>query len=616
MRKYYEIFFQNSEVSSEEWALFFKKMKHYQKSYSFWKLYLVFEKNYFRFYIETNYFLPCFFQGFAKFFFQECHWSKPFVFKTGPTLFQKNNSFLEFYESSLYKKKRNIFLLEFSFSLIKDCFSKKRAFCYFKKSGNVYKSPFYVFQLPLFLSFQKGLAKFLNKKIPKYLNIQKQIPIFQNYQDSAFLKINTFPYMQKDLYISLKQYDFAKHSLLLGSSGCGKSKLLCSLIQTIYQDEFLKEKYRIVVLDPHADLKNDIGGLLDSLVIDFKRSFSSIQLFSTSSSDILAQMELYLSLFRVMLESQYNPKLERVLRFSLQLLLQTQKFTFENLRLLLLDTSFREKLLRNSADISARISSFFLQDYYDLKTKYYNETIAPILAFLDEMQSIPVFANDNEGFSLDDLIQNHFLTLISLNRNEFGDHIMKVIAGFLMCQMMEFIEKRNHDFSIIFIVDEVSVIENPILTRMLSETRKFGLSLFLVSQYFNQISKNLQDSILANVINYYVFRISYFDASLLVDSLKLDLVGGSTLEDKIQFLTGLGHRELVVRFEKEGKLMNTMKVKTMDVTKFPLVEREVLKDEKIDHEKKPSISFVMDNSVSLRRVLEENSTSHRKVRNL
>ena len=94
------------------------------------------------------------------------------------------------------------------------------------------------------------------------------------------------------------------------------------------------------------------------------------------------------------------------------------------------------------------------------------------------------------------------------------------------------------------------------------------------------------------------------------------MVGGSTLEDKIQFLTGLGHRELVVRFEKEGKLMNTMKVKTMDVTKFPLVEREVLKDEKIDHEKKPSISFVMDNSVSLRRVLEENSTSHRKVRNL
>ena len=65
---------------------------------------------------------------------------------------------------------------------------------------------------------------------------------------------------------------------------------------------------------------------------------------------------------------------------------------------------------------------------------------------------------------------------------------------------------------IIFVVDEVAVVENPILRRFLSEARKYNVSLVLAQQYFSQISDELQKSIFANVLNYYIFRVSISDA--------------------------------------------------------------------------------------------------------
>ncbi len=53
---------------------------------------------------------------------------------------------------------------------------------------------------------------------------------------------------------------------------------------------------------------------------------------------------------------------------------------------------------------------------------------------------------------------------------------------------------------ILFIVDEVPVIENPILTRFLAESRKYHLSCILSGQYFSQISESLKRAIFARML--------------------------------------------------------------------------------------------------------------------
>ena len=68
-----------------------------------------------------------------------------------------------------------------------------------------------------------------------------------------------------------------------------------------------------------------------------------------------------------------------------------------------------------------------------------------------------------------------------------------------MQQLLTIIQKQEISEHIIFIIDEVAVIENPILSRYLSEARKYNLSLILASQYFSQISNELKNSIFANI---------------------------------------------------------------------------------------------------------------------
>ena len=163
------------------------------------------------------------------------------------------------------------------------------------------------------------------------------------------------------------------------------------------------------MIDPHASMVKELGGLPNTCVINFLDKDSSIDLFSDNIEDIIAQVELYLSLFQMIIGDAYNSKLERVLRFSFQLLFGVQKFSFQNLRNLLMDANFRIEFINFArGNVSQRVIEFFMQDFYDIKTKFYGEIIAPIISFLDEMQSLPVFQNDLTGFTFESLIEENF----------------------------------------------------------------------------------------------------------------------------------------------------------------------------------------------------------------
>ena len=118
--------------------------------------------------------------------------------------------------------------------------------------------------------------------------------------------------------------------------GTGKSKLISSIIKKISQNNYNKLKYKVVVIDPHAAMEEDIGGLENTDVIDFKTDESSINLFANSSKDILSSTESIISIFKNIISDKYNSKLERVLRYSIHLLLENEEFNLVNLRKLLI----------------------------------------------------------------------------------------------------------------------------------------------------------------------------------------------------------------------------------------------------------------------------------------
>ena len=168
---------------------------------------------------------------------------------------------------------------------------------------------------------------------------------------------------------------------------------------------------------------------------------------------------------------------------------------------------------------------------------------------------------------------------------------------------------------IIFVVDEVSVIENSILARFLSEARKYNLSLILAGQYFSQISEQLRNAIFANIVNYYIFRISQMDANILVDNFDMKIPLEDTKDRKIKLLTELNNRECIVRIDADGILLPAFKGSTLDYQSIPRIKvnnsNAIINNECLP---KFETKFQIDNTINLKDILLTTSSSRKDVK--
>ena len=610
-----EIYLTKKEISKNDWAELIKSISHYNGIFQTWKLIITNDKNLIRYFVQSKCSLPATLNNLNSFLLKKSEINDINYQKRKFYLTRFYDSLIDIINNTEIKNKGTVDRLEIMFRKITPNKIRSKIYIYLRKSNISYKYRI-LGAIPinlLSLDFE-GNKRYFYKSAPKYLDINKCLHLLNSDSSSALLKVDTFPYLQGDFYLNQTSYNFDKHSIILGSSGSGKSKFISSIISNINNNCNLKAKYKVVVIDPHAALENDIGGF--SRVIDFKNTIDSIDLFINNSDDVIAANELLLELFKSLIADQYNSKLERVLRHAIHLLLTDESFNFQNLRNLLLNLEYRTNLIKkHQNNIPISVIDFFLTDFNDLKTKSYGEAISPIIGFIDEMEMLPVF-NKNENFAnLKNTIHDNFLTLFSLDRTKLGDKVTKTIAGLVMQQLLTIIQSYTINEHIIFVVDEVSVIENPILARFLSEARKYNLSLILAGQYFSQISEQLRNAIFANIVNYYIFRISQMDANILVDNFDMKIPLEDTKDRKIKLLTELNNRECIVRIDADGILLPAFKGSTLDYQSIPRIKvnnsNAIINNECLP---KFETKFQIDNTINLKDILLTTSSSRKDVK--
>ena len=608
-----EIYLTKKYVSKVEWLELINIISNYNGFLRKWKIIVTNDKNQIRYFIKTRCSLPATINNLNSFLLKPV--KEINIPKQNYTLLsipKIGSSIIDLINYSEIRNKGTLEYLEISFLKLYEDKIKSRVKFYVNKNGSI-KKYYVIFAIPsciLSVDFENN-KRYFYKSSPKYLEINKIQHLLTTDSNTALLSIDTFPYLQGNFYLNQNNFSFDKHSIIIGSSGCGKSKFISLLINNISKNEILKQKYKVVVIDPHAALENDIGGI--GKVIDFKSD--SIDLF-INDDDIIASTELLLDLLKSLIADQYNSKLERVLRHSIYLLLTDKAFNFKNLRRIILDLEFRNSLIKKlKYNLPISVIDFFLSDFNDLKTKSYGEAISPIIGFIDEMEMIPVFNLEQNINNLKDTIQDNFLTLFSLDRTKLGDKVTKTISGLIMQQLLTIVQKHEINEHIIFIIDEVAVVENPILSRYLSESRKYNLSLILSGQYFNQISNELQNSIFANVINYFIFRVSKLDANVLVDNFNMKIPLDDSKDCKIKLLTELNNRECIVRIDSNGLLLPAFKGITLNYTSIPRINikpqitiKNILSDRKTEKKQ-----FNINSNISLKDILISNSTSKKGV---
>lgn len=618
----FEIYLTSQFVESKEWLKLILKISKINGKLSHWNLWIHIENNYIRYFVETKRMLPPIIGELGDFLIKKtdnmelrenAEIRKPCI------LTNNYKTLLDVYDKFETRKAQKIRNVKITFFTYKHDNYLSTTHLYLKsEEGKIIKRKLFLnSEIYKFISvdFSTHIRFFYQKDEDKYLDTKKVINLLSSSSENAILKANVFPYLQEELYLNCKNYDFAKHSIVIGASGTGKSKLISSMIKNLSQNSYNKLRYKVVIIDPHAAMEEDIGGLEDTDVIDFKTEESSINLFANSSEDIISMTESIMFIFKSIIAERYNSKLERVLRYSIHLLLEKGEFNLINLRKLLIEIEYRNKVIKEVEDtIQPNIVEFFRVDFSELKTQSYQEAISPIISFIDEMQLLPAMSNNDTVKDIKQEIEENFITILSLDQMTLGLNITKTISGFAMQQILQLVQAHSFDEHIILIIDEVAVIENPIINRFLSEARKYNLSLILAGQYFDQISDNLQKAIFTNVVNYFIFRVSRMDAIILEKNMQMEVAVRNSIIRRLKMFSELNDRECIVRIGKDGRMLTSFKGKTLDFIPIPrkknFSSKKIVTKNKMQEKKK---SFSIETVNTLKDIMTKNSSSRKRV---
>lgn len=636
-----EIILTNEHVGPISWLALLNAISKLNGLFKTWSIYAKIELNEVHFFCQTSRILPPIINSLGDFMIKKLDITenelinfnskkgKPFV------LTNKEKNILDIFDKVEASRKQELKLVKMSVLSYRKSHFFTKTHLFFEKANRkklIRRKALLVIPHHLFsIDFSIYSRFFYLKYENEYLDIQKALPLLKSEKHNAFLKIDTFPYLAEEYYLSQNNFDFDKHSIIIGSSGTGKSKLASSLISNLNNEVSFSTNYKVVVIDPHAALEKEVGGLEHTKVIDFKSLDTSSDLFMNSpKKDIVASVELILSLFQTLMADQYNSRLERVLRHSIHLLMAVNCLNFANLKKLILEMEYRNNLINHTQKTLAEsIINFFLTDFNELKSNSYQEAIAPIISFIDEMELLPAFQKEGLKPQVKDIVSKNFLTIFSLDEATLGQKVTKTISGLIMQQILELIQSYTYEEHIILVIDEVSLIENPILSRFLAEARKYNLSLILIQQYFNQISEELRSAIFANVSNFYVFRVSKSDAMLLENNMHMEVAVRNSYRIRLKMLTELKNRECIVRVSSNGVPLPAFKAKTLDFTPSPRRRmNQILRTDPLLKEFKPlkenskkliperKISFQIGESVdSLMDLMSSQSTGRKQVEN-
>ncbi len=564
MRYTYEILFGKPSLSVDEWQRFCRQLSRYLGAVSHYQIILQYENWTISYFLLVNQTLPPSL-GLADFLLRRIDndFTIPESHSANLALFRYFSGDFCLILHKLERKRAHLRFLICDFQNFLTITKTATQICY-RKHDKLMSSRLSCYNPAYILSIDFSKNHFLHyQKIPAYLPVGKIQKLLSDKIEDALFCAELFPYGNQAQYVAINNYDFAAHSLVLGSSGAGKSHFLAHFLTQLSQLD--SRNYKVLVLDPHDDLYRQCGEIAAQKVLNFQTTENSIDLFRFTSQSLSAEVELLLELFQSLLAADYNNRLARVLRYACILLLATQQFTFRDLRQLLTDANYRNQLLQNDQiKASPYVISFFLTDFTDLKTKHYNEAIAPIISLLDELQFAPVFNCAEPLPSLLDSIQKNFLNIISLNRFQLSAKITQTIAGLVLQQLFLLAQQSVLSEQLIIVIDEAATIKSPLLARFLSELRKFGVAVILAGQYLQQFDLQLLQSIFTNVRNFYLFRCAPSDADLLVQNLKIKTAHAIGSPDDL--LTKLNPRECLLKLTVDQKSQPIFKAKTTDFT--------------------------------------------------
>ena len=328
------------------------------------------------------------------------------------------------------------------------------------------------------------------------------------------------------------QEDRATHCYVIGATGTGKTKFLEFLIQ---QD--IEQGHGFAVIDPHGDLVEDIKGLIachaeyqgeevfDRVVVvdptDPKYTVGFNPLEKLPGVSVVEQAQELISTFRKIWSDSWGSRMEDLLRNSL-IALGEAELTLVELPHFLTSQGFRRGVLDK---VGHPIAKDYFQRFDTLTERARITWIEPVTnkinALLADERVRQLFASPKSTFQIREVMDSGKILLVKLDKGRLRDSAD--LLGSLILAKIKMAAFSRSDVSpqqrrpFHLYIDEFQNFATDSFGVMLSESRKYGLSLVMAHQTLAQVPSDLRSLILGNTGIQVYFRVGHHDAQILAN---------------------------------------------------------------------------------------------------
>lgn len=320
--------------------------------------------------------------------------------------------------------------------------------------------------------------------------------------------------------------DRRHHLYCIGKTGTGKSTLLFNLlVQDIYAGR------GICLIDPHGDLAEELMDCIPSWRTDDVVYFNPADLEYPIGFNLLQNVHPddrhrvasgLLRCFKAIWHESWGSRLEYILYAALAALLDCENASILGLPRLLADPRYRRWVIGQIKDPVVR--SFWVDEYERYDERFRREAIAPIQNKVGKLLMSPPLRNilGQVKRKIDPrfMMDHGRLFIANLSKGSLGHDKASLLGSFLVTSFelaamsrVDMPESKRPDFHLY--IDEFHNFTTESFASILSEARKYHLSLTLSHQYLSQVQENIHDAIFGNAGTIVSFRVGENDAKIL-----------------------------------------------------------------------------------------------------
>ena len=324
--------------------------------------------------------------------------------------------------------------------------------------------------------------------------------------------------------------DRRRHLAVIGKTGMGKTTLLQKLIASD-----IDGGRGVALVDPHGDLAETILGCVPSkrtnevVVFDardrhYPVAFNPLACNNPEQRPLVASAVV--SAFKKLYGDSWGPRLEHILRNALLALLEVPGTSLLSLQRLLSDPAYRKTIVGRVSDPVVRM--FWEREFAGWKTQYQSEATAPILNKVGQFLSQPILraivGQSHSRLDFRRIMDEGRVLIVNLSKGRIGEDASNLLGSLLISSIQlaamsraDMPEKERRDYFLY--VDEFQNFATESFATILSEARKYRLSLTLANQYLAQMDEATLDAVFGNVGSLLVFQVGARDAEVITAQL-------------------------------------------------------------------------------------------------